>query len=217
MNQRPTYLITIIFLVFYLTFSATRGQQITGYEIYPEYPSNTDEVFLVIHGSFDFLDCRLDSIHEFYACGAYACDGFYGTSFTPGDCSCSDTISMGILPNGPCLITYRMYYLGWSQVDQIDTFITVGTTGIEHLAMAGPEKMLIAPNPSRGQFSVRQIPENTDRIHIHNTAGTLVYEHISDEFAVLDNLSVSLPAGTYICTAYRDHIPITRRKVIVLE
>ena len=97
--------IQIMFIIILLTFtylntSSLSAQEITGLEIYPKNITSNDEVLLIISTSFPFLDCSLDSVHEFTGCGALSFDGFYNTGFEVGECSRTDTINMGMLANG---------------------------------------------------------------------------------------------------------------------
>ena len=193
------------------------AQEITGYQIFPENPTSSDEISLVVQTSFSFMDCRLDSLHEYYACGAFAFDGFYGTGFVSGDCSRSDTISIGTLPNGPYQISYRMYYLGWAQVDQIDTFITVGTTGIDHRFDEASVGLKITPNPSRGQVNIVVDNGPVDRLRIYSIAGITVFDSQIRKDGLNDNLDVSLTPGMYICVCFNGEIPLLRRKFIILN
>lgn len=193
-----------------------KAQEITGVEIYPENISNTDEVLLMITSSFALTDCQLDSVHTFYACGAFAFDGFYSTAFVVGDCERTDTISLGVLPDGPYLISYRMYYLGWSQVDQVDTFITVGTTGLEHLS-DNDASISIWPNPARGMINIKTENSSIDRLSLRSISGTFTkIIELSDQSPYSIN-TISLPAGMYICTSFRNDHPISIKKFIVLE
>lgn len=213
---QPLFLLLLL-ITFYNTASTLIAQEITGYEIIPENPSNADEVILIVHTSFPFLDCRLDSLHNFYACGAFAFDGFYGTGFEIGDCSRSDTVSMGVLPNGPYQISYRMYYLGWAQVDQIDTFITVGTTGLVHLMEQDEPSLVIMPIPARGHVKISVESHQANRLLIHDNTGRPVFDQGIINDGTNADLNVSLPPGMYICTAFKDGSLVTSRRFIILE
>ena len=208
--------ICILLTSTYLNTSRLYAQEITGIEIIPEIISSNDDVFMVISTSFPFLDCSLDSIHEFFGCGALSWDGFYNTGFETGDCSRSDTINIGMLPNGPYLISYHMYYLGWAQVDQIDTFITVGTTGIEHLK-EGNSSIRIWPNPSHGMINISVEEQAVDRLMISSLDGMYSKEISFTEHTAQINNKLSLPPGMYICTSFSKDRPISRNKFIILE
>jgi hypothetical protein len=212
----PARLLSVL-SIFLLLNTSIFSQEIAGIEIIPENPSGSDEVFLIVETSFPFLDCTLDSVHHFYACGAYALDGFYNTGFETGECQRTDTISLGNLPTGPCLITYRMYYLGWSQVDQIDTFITVGTVGIDKLVEQSSPNIKIWPNPSKGKINLEIKNKEIDKLTVRSISGT--YSETID-LNLLTNKTIntiSLQAGMYICTAYSKDYPISMSKFIVLE
>jgi len=217
--MKRTLLLKLTLLLFILTYLPTtllEAQEISSLEIIPENITNNDEVLLIVTTSFPFLECNLDSVHIFYACGAFAFDGFYNTGFETGDCERTDTISLGMLPNGPYMISYRMYYLGWSQVDQVDTFITVGVTGIDHLTY-NDDPFRIWPNPSHGALNFKVDDQSIDKISIRNLTGSFSkLIEISDHSANTIN-TISLLPGMYICTALRKDHPVSIKKLIVLE
>ena len=190
------------------------AQEITGVEIIPEYPTSSDEILFVVSTSIPFLECRLDSLHPYFACGAFAYDGFYGSSFDTGPCERSDTINIGPLPNGFYPLTYRMYFLGWAQVDQVDTLITVGAVGLSEFATY-KAVLNIWPNPSTGMVNI--LPEEqVDRIDVYTSTGQLLesYELNSSDF---EQIRLSLPAGLYICTPFRDGLPLPAQRLIVQD
>jgi len=192
-------------------------QEITHVALYPENPTNTDEILLIVSTSFPMLDCRLDSIHPYYACGAFSFDAFYNTGFQVGNCERTDTISLGVLENGFYLITYRMLYLGWSQVDQADTTITVGTTGVSSLTTDEDEILLIFPNPSKGNINIRADLDKIDKLRIVNASGSFVSD-IDIDNAQADVLNaISLLPGLYICTAFNNGRPVSSTRFIVLD
>ncbi len=193
------------------------AQEISSLDIYPENPSNSDEILLIISTEFPFLDCKLDSVIMYYACGAFSFDGFYSTGFETGDCTRTDTVSLGVLPNGPYMISYRMYYLGWAQVDQADTFISVGAVGLEHLTIKQSSIIKIWPNPSHGQINLSIEDEKIDMIRISNMSGTYarnidIFEKPGDKLRTL-----SLSAGTYVCTVFSNKELLYTSKFIVFE
>lgn len=200
----------------YINASSLKAQEITSFEIYPAYPSNTDEVLLIVGTSFFMQGCALDSVVIYYACGAYALDGFYNTAFEPGDCERTDTISLGTIANGGYALTYRMYYLGWTEVDKVDTFLTVGTTGLEHLDFV-EESIRIWPNPSHGEINIEIQDNEIEALRISNITGSYQEEFdIKNEESNLLNI-LSLPAGLYICTASKHEKPVLSTKFIVLQ
>lgn len=191
-----------------------QAQEIISVEILPEYPTSADEVLFVVSTSFPFLECRLDSLHPFFACGAFAYDAFYGSSFDTGLCERTDTVNLGVLEDGFYPITYRMYFLGWSQVDQVDTVISVGAVGLNE-QKHNNSVLKVWPNPSNGILNI--LPEEkADRIHIYTYGGQLVetYEIGNRE---IEQITVSLPAGLYICTPILDGKPLPAQRLIVLD
>lgn len=216
--KRASVLILTLLLIVLINLPSLKlkAQEITGIEIYPENISNTDEVLIMISTSFPLSDCHLDSVNIFYACGAFAFDGFYSTGFETADCERTDTISLGAQPDGLYIISYRMYYLGWSQVDQIDTFITVGATGLEHLT-GNDASINIWPNPAQGMVNIKTENNDIDRISLRSINGsfTKIIE-LSNQSPSSIN-TISLPAGMYICTSFRNDHPISIKKFIVLE
>jgi len=209
-------LFTVIFICSYL-YSSLQAQEIISVEITPEYPSNTEEIFLIVETSIPFLECRLDSVHPFYACGAFSFDAFYGSSFDIGSCERTDTLSLGILTNGLYVISYRMYFLGWSQVDQVDTSLTVGTTRISEVSSYHDQILKIWPNPSNERVNFSTDKYSVDQIRISNTSGS--YDKILNiDPAGADRLNtLSLPSGLYICTALSNGRIISTEKFIVLK
>ena len=190
------------------------SQEITGVEILPEYPTSADHIMFVVSTSFPFLECTLDSLHPYFACGAFAYDAFYGSSFDTGDCERTDTITLGQLPNGFYPITYRMYFLGWSQVDQVDTVITVGAVGIAE-KKADESSIKIWPNPSPGIVNI--LPDiRIDQLQIHNSGGQLIKTHEISRSGY-EQITLSLPAGLYICTPFRDGLPLPAQRFIVKD
>jgi hypothetical protein len=193
---------------------SVQAQEISGVEILPEYPTSADDILFVVSTTFPLQECRLDSLYTSSACGAFSYDAFYGTSFDIGDCERSDTIHLGQLQNGFYPITYRMYFMGWSQVDQVDTVVTVGAVGLSETDKK--EKPLkIWPNPSSGMVNI--VPGSAiDRIHIHTSSGQLVetYEINKRES---EQISISLAAGLYICTPIRDGLPLRAHSLIVRD
>ncbi|MEN8224885.1 MAG: T9SS type A sorting domain-containing protein [Bacteroidota bacterium] len=210
-------LIAGLFILIQLNTSLSQAQEISGFEVYPEHPTNADEILLVIHTTFPFLNCSLDSVNKFYACGAFSLDGFYSTNFTTGDCERTDTISLGLLSTGPYMISYRMYYLGWTQVDQADTFITVGAVGIEHLAKSSTAALKIWPNPSSGEVHISTEDDKIDKLHIQHISG-LYSQSIDLEKENPNTINtVSLIPGMYICTTFSNDQAISMSKFIVVE
>ena len=206
----------ILFLLLQLPTINLKAQEISGIEIYPENITNSDEVMMIITTSFPLTDCYLDSVNIFYACGAFSFDGFYSTGFNTGECERTDTMSLGVLANGPYLISYRMYYLGWAQVDQVDTFIVVGTTGIEHLSNRDAA-LSIWPNPSPGRVNIGTDNRIFDRLTLSNIHGSFTKNiQLNNQLPNSIN-TISLPAGMYICTAFRNDQPISIKKFIVLD
>lgn len=200
----------------YLNASSLKAQEITSFEIYPPYPTSSDDIRLIVGTSFFMQGCTLDSVVLYYACGAFALDGFYNTAFDPGACERIDTISLGMIANGGYALTYRMYYLGWSEVDKIDTSLTVGTTGLEHREIS-ENAIRIWPNPSNGNVNIEILDNEIDAIRISNMNGSYLkdVELGSEEKNLLNILSLS--PGMYICTASRNHKPVHTSKFIVLE
>lgn len=217
MNRIFTYCLHAGLLIFiYLHISLLNAQEITGIEILPENPGNTDEIRLVVHTAFPYSDCRLDSINPYFACGAFSYDAFYNTGFEMDSCESSDTVSLGVLNNGMYIISYRMYFLGWSQVDQADTFIVVGTTGLEHLS--GTENGLrIWPNPSHGNLNIQTSGLEADLLRIVNTADGHTKKITLDSNVPIQQNEVSLKPGFYICTAFRNNAAVAVTKFIVFE
>jgi hypothetical protein len=213
--KRPISIFTalLILICSYLN-NSLYAQEISGVEIIPEYPTNSDEILFVVSTTFPLLDCRLDSLHPYFACGAFAYDAFYGSSFESGNCERTDTIILGPLQNGFYPITYRMYYLGWSQVDQVDTVITVGTVGQKEYDGENTS-LKIWPNPSTGLVNI--LPEaQIDRINVYTSTGQLLetYELNNDEF---EQIRLSLPAGLYICTPIRNGLPLPAQRLLVQD
>jgi len=203
-----------LLLLFLFNNFLINAQEISNFEIIPENPGTSDEVFFIVTTSFSFVDCTLDSVHHFYACGAYAMDAFYSTGFDLGDCERTDTISMGNLVTGPCMISFRMYYLGWSQVDQVDTFITVGSVGIDHLIQGSEKEIKIWPNPSYGRVNFSVENKLIDKLFITQITGN--FKMVID--LKQENLNtVSLLPGMYVCTAFHDEQPISVSKFIVMD
>jgi len=215
-NTLHLFLVSALLISTYLN-NSVQAQEITGMEIFPEYPTNADEILLIVNTSFPFLDCRLDSIHPFYACGAFSYDAFYGTGFTSGYCERTDTISLGTLDNGLYIMSYRMYYLGWSQVGQIDTSVSVGTTGIPGFDTEEDQSLSIWPNPSNGTIHISAHGEAIDEIRLNNASGTyarsLELQSVQEE----KEYTLYLPPGLYICTAISGGHPVSTSKFIVLS
>ena len=206
--------LSALFLFLSLNSILLNAQEISSFEIIPANPSNTDEVFVIVGTTFPFLDCSLDSVNHFYACGAYALDAFYSTGFDVGECERIDTISLGTLLSVACIISFRMYYLGWAQVDQIDTFVTVGTVGIDHLVQNRNQGIKIWPNPSSGKVNISMEDESLDQLSISQVTGSHV------QLIDLNKKSLNtvyLSPGTYICTAYRQKQPISISRLIILK
>lgn len=212
------YPIVGLIIFIYLNTSVLFGQEITSFKFIPEYPTNTDEIQLVVHTSFPFSNCRLDSVHPYFACGAFSWDAFYNTDFDPDSCDRSDTLSLGTLSNGMWVVSFRMHYLGWSQVDQLDTSIIVGTTGLSDNALQGTDDLMnIWPNPSTGIVNIRAKNSDVDRILIKGLSGTYHKEiDVRAQNGIKQN-TVSLHAGIYICTAIAKDRTISVSKLIVLE
>jgi hypothetical protein len=212
--KKNIYFITFVVLIIcsYLNKSV-QAQEISHVEILPEYATSADEILFVVSTTFPFIDCRLDSIHPFFACGAFAYDAFYGSSFDTGACESTDTIKLGTLPNGFYPITYRMYYLGWSQVDQVDTTIIVGVVGMDEFSQNTTD-MKIWPNPSRGQVNIAT-NDDLDRIVISTTSGVTV--KTLDIQQGVHQFKLTLPAGLYICTPIRNGKPISAKRMVVLD
>jgi len=189
------------------------AQEITGFHISPENITNTDEVLLIVTTGFPFTGCSLDSVHSFFACGAFSFDAFYNSDFQTGSCTRTDTISLGILSNGSYAISFRMYYLGWSQVDQADTFISVGVTGLDHLRGDAALPLHIWPNPSTGKVNIntRGIP---CEIGIRHVSGRNVYAG-GPAWSGNETISISLPPGIYVLTAGRQGKVLQQSKIIV--
>lgn len=209
-------LLATLLISTYLYDSSLKAQEITSFEIYPPNPSSSDEVRLIVGTSFFMQGCTLDSVVIYYACGAFALDGFYNTAFDPGACERTDTISLGMIANGGYALTYRMYYLGWTEVDKIDTSLTVGTTGLRHRELS-ENTIRIWPNPSNGNVNIEILENEVDAIRISNMSGSYLKEVQleNDEKNLLNILSLS--PGMYICTASRNHKPVHTTKFIVLE
>jgi hypothetical protein len=197
--------------------TALHSQEISDFRIYPENQSNTDEVLLIITTSFPLTDCRLDSVHEFYACGAFAFDGFYNTGFTPGNCERTDTINLGILSDGMYIISYRMLYLGWTEVDKVDTLIVVGTTGINASAAETAEAFYIWPNPSKGRVSVNLRDNKIERLCILDASGTYHKEFLLNRKNRHSINDIYLSAGLYFCVGFSNNHKVHTSKFIVLE
>lgn len=215
------YLLLALSAIFILTNtdnSLLFGQSISGIEILPENPTNSDEVQLIVHTEFEFDECHLDSIVPYFACGAFTYNAFYSSNFTTDTCSRSDTVSLGVLTNGLYIISYRMYFFGWTQVDQLDTSIVVGTTGIGQADHQNEKAQLkIWPNPSIGKVHIRcDIPE-IDKLMIHSMTGRQIMSLSNENASEIWQNTISLQAGEYICTAYRNNLPVEVSKIIVTD
>ena len=163
---------TAVFISINLDNSLLFAQSISGIEIIPENPTNADEVMLIVHTSFEFEECGMDSIIPYFACGAFSFNGFYSSSFNTDTCFRSDTLSLGILENGMYILSYRMYYLGWTQVDQIDTSFVVGTTGLEKLSQQLERTQIKTwPNPSTGDVNILCRTPDIDKLVVHRMNG----------------------------------------------
>lgn len=218
--MRKAYLpaLIMLLLIHILTNAGhLSAQQITGLEIIPENPGSSDDINMVIHTAFAFSPCHLDSVHPYYACGAFSFNAFYNSGFDSDSCERSDTIHLGMLSNGMYVISYRMYYLGWSQVDQVDTFIMVGPTGMEHHLMGDGSGIKVWPNPSHGSVNILAAGLDADRIRILELSGKVVGEYKIDHHANIYQNEVSLQAGTYLCTALKNNRIAGVARFIVLE
>lgn len=211
------HLVSGLLIFIYINISLLYAQEITGIELIPENPSYTDEILLVVHTAFPYSDCSLDSIHPYFACGAFSYDAFYNTGFDSDSCERSDTISIGVLNNGMYVISYRMYFLGWSQVDQADTFIVVGTTGIEHRLAGQDNTIRIWPNPSYGKVNIQSQGMSADMIRIERLSGGFSKEFKLDAITAIQQNEVYLQPGLYICTALKEKRILAVSKFIVLE
>jgi hypothetical protein len=204
----------ILIIVTLLPTPRLNAQEITDFRVFPENITNTDEVLLIVTTGFPFTGCSLDSVHSFFACGAFSFDAFYNSDFQTGSCTRTDTISLGVLSNGSYVISYRMYYLGWSQVDQADTFITVGTTGLEQLTGDAVAPLRIWPNPSTGTVNISTGGGSPHDIGIRHISGKNVYA-TGPVWSGNETITISLPPGIYVCTAGRQGMVLQQSKLIV--
>ena len=193
------------------------SQEIANVEIIPENPTNADEILLIVSTSFPLLECSLDSVHSNYACNAFSFDAFYSTEFSLGDCNRTDTLSLGVLNNGLYLITYRMYYFGWSEVDRLDTAITIGTTGIPGSEQDNEKILSIWPNPANGDINIKADPVSVDQLSITSASGSLVKNFDLRTEKAHSHITRQFPAGLYICTALYQGRPVTSKRFIVLD
>ena len=187
-------------------------------ELFPENPTNSDEILMIVSTSFPFLDCSLDSLVTYFACGAYSFDAFYNTGFESGDCERTDTVNLGTLPNGLYMLSYRMYYLGWAQVDQADTSISIGDpTGIRINSNEENDILNIYPNPSHGSVNIMTKNTSVSRIRISNSSATIIHDLMLDKGQINQVNTISLSPGLYLCTAFSDGYPTATAKIIVLD
>jgi hypothetical protein len=210
--------LTAFFIYINLDNSLLFAQSISSIEIIPENPTSMDEVMLVVHTSFEFEDCRLDSLTPYFACGAFSFNGFYSSSFNADSCFRSDTLSLGVLENGMYIISYRMHYLGWTQVDHIDTSFVVGTTGLEKLVYQAERKQIKTwPNPSTGDVHIMCSTPDIDKIMVHSIHGQQCMILSKEDRSEIWQNTISLQAGNYICTAYKNDFPVAVTKIIVTD
>lgn len=215
-NKYVLIVLIFLFTSIYLDSSLSYGQSISAVELLPENPTNADEVKLIVHTSFELAGCRLDSVTPYYACGAFSFNAYYSSDFDPDTCHRSDTISLGVLNNGMYVISYRMYYFGWTQVDQADTMIVVGTTGLNEKDDRAKE-LSIWPNPSVGQVNILARSPEIDRIIIRRISGSVSQELRKEGISEIWQNTISLQAGSYVCTAYSEDLPVATARIIVTD